>query len=105
MHELCDLHELPEGTCRGETVNGHSVFAVHLRGEMRVYRNRCPHMGVHLHWMEHKFLDRSGQHIQCMTHGALFRPEDGFCIEGPCKGASLEALEHERVNGKLYVYL
>jgi len=28
--------------------------------------------------------------IVCATHGATFRPEDGYCIAGPCAGDRLE---------------
>jgi nitrite reductase/ring-hydroxylating ferredoxin subunit len=30
--------------------------------------------------------------IQCALHGALFRIEDGYCLYGPCQGASLHPL-------------
>jgi nitrite reductase/ring-hydroxylating ferredoxin subunit len=29
----------------------------------------------------------------CAHHSALFRFEDGHCIEGPCAGASLDAVQ------------
>jgi nitrite reductase/ring-hydroxylating ferredoxin subunit len=29
----------------------------------------------------------------CAHHSALFRFEDGKCIDGPCKGASLDAVQ------------
>lgn len=31
-----------------------------------------------------------GFHLLCGTHGALFRPQDGYCVSGPCVGDSLE---------------
>jgi nitrite reductase/ring-hydroxylating ferredoxin subunit len=27
-----------------------------------------------------------------MTHGALYEPDSGLCLEGPCKGLSLYRL-------------
>ncbi|MBB2927436.1 nitrite reductase/ring-hydroxylating ferredoxin subunit [Paraburkholderia silvatlantica] len=32
------------------------------------------------------------QVIMCAHHSALFRFEDGRCIEGPCAGAKLDAV-------------
>jgi nitrite reductase/ring-hydroxylating ferredoxin subunit len=32
------------------------------------------------------------QVVMCAHHSALFRFEDGHCIEGPCAGASLDAI-------------
>ncbi|MEE8263379.1 MAG: Rieske (2Fe-2S) protein, partial [Gammaproteobacteria bacterium] len=40
-------------------------------------------------WVPDQFLDETGNLLQCATHGALFRIEDGFCVAGPCTGASL----------------
>ena len=48
--------------------------------------------GAHNNAMLRRFLDRSGRHILCSTHGALFRITDGRCIKGPCLGASLVPL-------------
>ncbi|MNW19712.1 hypothetical protein D3C71_2198200 [compost metagenome] len=33
-----------------------------------------------------------GRHIVCFAHGALFQPDNGFCLLGPCQGQSLQAL-------------
>ena len=38
---------------------------------------------------------RLAQVLMCAHHSALFRFEDGHCIEGPCAGASLDALKVE----------
>lgn len=105
MLELCAIHSVPEGETRGFDVPGHRLFVVRKDLQCHVYRNSCPHQGVQLHWMEDKFLDRSGQYIQCSTHGALFEIATGRCIEGPCLGRSLEAVDSEQRDGKLYVFL
>ena len=34
-------------------------------------------------------LTRDRENLLCATHGARFRIEDGFCVAGPCPGASL----------------
>jgi nitrite reductase/ring-hydroxylating ferredoxin subunit len=36
-------------------------------------------------------------------HGALFRPEDGFCVSGPCAGESLKQLKLELRDGAVWL--
>lgn len=41
----------------------------------------------------------------CAAHGALFRPETGECIGGPCKGKSLTAFQARIVDHTVVVML
>lgn len=61
-------------------------------GDVRVFVNACPHVGTPLEIFPGRFMTRDGRHLLCSTHGARFRPEDGLCIAGPCKGKYLSAL-------------
>ena len=61
--------------------------------EVYCYLNRCPHTGVNLDWVPDQFLDNESTYIQCATHGALFRIEDGFCVAGPCAGQALSSIQ------------
>ncbi len=61
-------------------------------GGVRAYLNRCEHLPNPLDGGSREFLDSTGTLLRCGTHGALFRREDGLCIEGPCRGRSLAAL-------------
>jgi nitrite reductase/ring-hydroxylating ferredoxin subunit len=64
------------------------------RGELVVaYKNSCPHTGVNLEWQTDQFLDMTQSYIQCATHGALFRIDDGYCLRGPCAGDWLDSLQ------------
>jgi nitrite reductase/ring-hydroxylating ferredoxin subunit len=84
---------LAEGEARSfETEVGEAGVVVHRGGRLYAYRNRCPHTGVELNWLPGQFLSIDGEHIQCATHGALFRIEDGLCVYGPCSGQSLQPL-------------
>ena len=93
IHRLCSLDELPEGSSRGfsvETGSGcQEVFLVRKNGRVFAYRNRCPHTGGPLDWVPDQFLNLDGDLIQCATHDALFRIEDGSCVAGPCAGMAL----------------
>lgn len=93
----CALDDIPETGCKGLSAPGHPAleapfFAIRQSGKLFVYRNRCPHLGIPLEWMPDQFLDREGHYIQCSTHGALFRMDNGLCISGPCQGESLETI-------------
>lgn len=78
-------------------------FLVYHQAHVFSYINRCPHTGVNLNWQPHQFLDTSGQLIQCATHGALFRIDNGLCIRGPCLGASLVPVTHELDGENIYL--
>lgn len=93
---LCAIADVPDNGSLGFGDGGtDSVFAVRKRGDIRVYRNRCPHAGAPLNWMPHRFLDRSREHIICSAHGALFEIGSGACVGGPCQGQSLTAIAFE----------
>lgn len=68
------------------------IFLVRTRVDLYGYLNRCPHTGINLDWFPNQFLDVTDSFIQCATHGALFRIEDGFCLRGPCAGEYLQKL-------------
>ena len=109
-HDLCALSELTDPGSRGfelEWGEQESVrlFVVRKDGVLAAYRNRCPHTGAPLEWLPDQFLDLENSFIECALHGALFRPEDGYCLRGPCVGASLEGLELEVVDGRVQVTL
>jgi nitrite reductase/ring-hydroxylating ferredoxin subunit len=96
---LCRLDELPDPGSRGfdVAVPGRPqplrLFVVRKGEVLAAYRNSCPHTGAPLEWLPDQFLDLDNSFIQCAIHGALFRPEDGYCLRGPCAGRSLEPLE------------
>ena len=94
MTKLCAVDDIPEGGSKGfELEQAFSCFAVKRDDQVYVYRNRCPHLGVELEWVEDQFLDMDGALIQCATHGALFLIESGHCVGGPCLGENLQAME------------
>ena len=101
---VCLLAELEEGRPRGFTLPGEpplELILLRRDGRVLAYRNRCPHTGIGLEWLPDRFLDPSGRYLQCATHGALFRPEDGYCLRGPCAGDALEALPVRVAEGRV----
>ena len=99
---VCSLAELPEGSSRGFSIQTgdarEDIFLVHKNGQVSAYLNSCPHTGGPLDWLPDKFLNLDGDLIQCASHDALFRIEDGVCIAGPCAGRSLSRLRVEVCN-------
>ena len=109
-HDLCALSELADPGSRGfeldcGTEQKLRLFVVLKDGVLAAYRNSCPHTGAPLEWLPDQFLDMDNSFIQCAIHGALFRPEDGYCLRGPCVGASLENLELAVVDERVQLTL
>jgi nitrite reductase/ring-hydroxylating ferredoxin subunit len=76
-------------------------FAIRHCGNVRGFVNRCPHLGTELDWQPGEFFDFAGLYLVCSTHGALFEPGTGYCVAGPCRGASLERLDVRERDGRV----
>lgn len=68
------------------------AFLVNYQGTFHAYVNRCRHMTTPLDFVRYQFLTEDGHHLVCLTHGALYEPDSGLCVEGPCKGLALYRL-------------
>jgi nitrite reductase/ring-hydroxylating ferredoxin subunit len=79
------------------------VIARKNAAEFFSYMNVCPHAGVWLNVGEGRFFDPSGTLFQCGRHGAKFEVDSGLCIEGSCKGASLEPVAVAVIGGDVCV--
>lgn len=61
-------------------------------GGVRAWVNRCPHARHPLDVLPHRFMTAERDLICCSSHGALFLPDTGICVAGPCVGQSLQSL-------------
>jgi nitrite reductase/ring-hydroxylating ferredoxin subunit len=103
---ICESAALPEGgkgvrfalKAHGGEEKG---FAVRHSGAVCAFVNRCPHLGTELDWQPGEFFEESGLYLVCSTHGAIFEPATGFCVAGPCRGASLEPLPVREQRGHI----
>ena len=90
---LCALADLRDPGARGFMFReGEALFLgfVTRSGDaVTGWVDRCPHAGMPLAILPDRYLTREGDLILCSWHGALFRPETGQCVGGPCAGASL----------------
>ncbi len=103
MTLLCHTNDIADESSKGFSVGEESFFAVKKDGQIYVYQNRCPHLGVELNWLEDQFLDSEGALIHCTTHGALFLIEDGECVAGPCLGEKLTPAPFTVENGEIHL--
>lgn len=65
------------------------AFAVRSQGQVVAYLNQCRHVAMELDWQARHFFDQEGRYLMCATHGALYEPQTGLCVLGPCRGQSL----------------
>ncbi len=106
---VTNRHELNDGDSTVLSVNiqgqHKEVFVIYKDNAYVAYENSCPHTGGPLNWQPDIFLNIDETHIQCSTHLALFRLEDGFCIAGPCQGQSLKKIvtliDGDKILGKI----
>ena len=94
---VCHLDELDDPDSRGLTLSVNErlfdVFIVRQGSQVFAYRNSCPHTGGPLDWLPNQFLSLDRDYIQCATHAALFRLDDGRCVSGPCAGDRLTSVD------------
>jgi len=80
-----------------------NIFAVRRNGQIHVYLNCCPHAGALIDHIPGRFFAPDGVHLRCGMHGALFRIDDGVCVDGPCEGAALQRVLSEVRDGNVYI--
>lgn len=105
---ICDSDQLEEGGLGvrfdvdwyGERA---PAFVVRFDGAARAYLNRCGHVPVELDFNPGEFFDDSGLYFVCATHGALYAPESGACMGGPCNGRGLVKLDVCEISGQVYL--
>ena len=107
QHKLCKVSDLEDPGSRGFSIELNSetleLFIVKINGEVVGYQNICPHTGIGLDWMPHRFLNLDQTLIICATHGALFQIDNGLCISGPCRGKKLSPLCIETIDDELFL--
>ncbi len=97
---VCASDELRDGEAGVRRAAKHCgedavVFFVRYGGDVYGYLNRCAHVPMELDWLEGQFFESSGLYLMCATHGAIYEPETGRCVGGPCRGARLRPVAVE----------
>ena len=104
--ELCASTDLEEGglavpfdviyddeSCR--------AFAIRFEGRVHAYLNRCTHVAMELDWQPNRFFDDTGQWLLCASHGAVYAPDTGAGVAGPCQGG-LVKIELTEADGAVH---
>jgi len=98
-YAICGLNDIPSRKARGFHLlrvdddgrpRPFPIIVVRWGKQVFGYVNKCPHNQVNLDWERNQFLDPNGTRLMCGKHGALFDLGTGMCVDGPCKGQSLE---------------
>lgn len=99
MRRLFHIDDIADNSSKSIQSDEINYFAVKKTGQLFLYENRCPHLGIELNWQENRFLDYDNTLIQCSTHGALFLIDNGRCVSGPCLDQQLTAIPFEINDG------
>jgi len=111
-YAICALSDIPSQRARGfhlarveddGTERPWSIVVVRWGKQVFGYVNKCPHNGTNLDWERNQFLDPNGIRLMCGKHGALFELGTGMCVDGPCKGRSLQPVALSIVDGDICV--
>ena len=103
--KVARLDELPEGATRQFSFERDGVrvdaFVANYEGEIVAFENLCRHQPLSLDYGDGQFFNGDGSLFFCQTHGAMYHPKTGLCVEGPCAGASLHSLKIEILDGEI----
>ena len=77
--QLCNLTDLVDGEPRELVVESQDallkLIAVRKGAAVYGHLNRCPHMGIPLHWnSDDDFLTEDGSRLRCASHGCANAP-------------------------------
>ncbi|MCZ6503447.1 MAG: Rieske 2Fe-2S domain-containing protein [Gammaproteobacteria bacterium] len=79
------------------------AFVVRADGVARGYLNACAHVGLPLDGRRGQFWYLDGTYLGCVQHGAIYEPNTGLCVRGPCEGLSLIALNVVERDDNIYL--
>lgn len=97
---LCSSSELQDGglavpfdvVYAGRTMR---AFAIRFEGRVHAYLNRCTHVAMEMDYQPNRFFDDSGRWLICATHGAVYAPDTGVGVGGPCQGGLVKIVLSE----------
>lgn len=78
------------------------AFVFCLKDQALAYLNVCAHAALRLDGGSGQFFSRDGQSLVCKSHGAIYKPDTGQCISGPCQGLSLIPLKIFETGGDIF---
>lgn len=105
---LCHYQDLVKQPVQVHVLPDHdhgkqSIILVLHQNRVRAYNNQCPHAWVPLDAAGQDILSSCKHYLQCSSHFAQFRLQDGYCVYGPCQGRSLQTLNVVQQADKIYL--
>lgn len=82
--------------------NGQKAFVIRWQGSLHGWINECQHASVPMDF-EGDVLESGRQFILCPYHGAIYQPDTGACVGGPCRGSHLDAVLVEERDGQIWL--
>ncbi len=79
------------------------AFVVRWRARAFAYINECQHQATELDWNAGDFFDESKLYLMCATHGAMYQPDTGSCVAGPCHGTRLAPVRIQERDGGVFL--
>ena len=80
------------------------AFVLRQGDRLHAYLNRCAHVPAEMDWQPGQFWDHEARYIICAVHGALYEPDNGRCVSGPCPGARLQPVRVAIQGEQVYWY-
>ena len=96
--EVASLEELREGRCKVVRAGGVEIGLFLVAGEVRAFRNFCPHAGAPLSSGQIK-----GEMVTCPWHGWQFDLRTGTHVANP--RCTLDAHPVEVAEGTVFVWV
>lgn len=81
------------------------AFVVNYQGNYYAYLNRCAHLPMQMDWNPGELFDEAKRYLVCATHYAVYEPDTGVCISGPCRLGSQLVVLPIRVIGEDIILL
>jgi nitrite reductase/ring-hydroxylating ferredoxin subunit len=78
------------------------AFVIKSGNTVHAYLNQCAHVAMELDWQPGQFFDGKQRYLMCATHGALYVPSTGRCVDGPCAGKQLKSVPLQLNHGVYY---
>lgn len=76
-------------------------FVVRFKGKVHGWLNQCQHVPMELDWQPGQFFADEGRLLVCSTHGAMYEPDSGWCVSGPCRGKRLRRIQVVEIDGEI----
>ncbi len=106
MKKICRISQIKEGQSFVFSIPNEEKFGIILVKRAKIvygYLNICPHSMLPLNLNDRNVLSRDKFHLICKNHAALFHPETGTCVSGPCLGKALKKIKLENKNQEIYL--